>query len=216
MTMTKLDKLIELIREGLEYTKPSEDGSYLIKLYEDTLVANGFTREDIERCMRKLKENGIIAVQQIFYAPNTTLSTYHPEADTKAKATPDETFNKPVYYLHINKKKLEELPSFAAVRFVDKESALYFGSLKVQLPPNRGEHAFCSVMFKYPINEPISWDVVYEEATGDKLVEVDNESDKRAKRKIYDTCEALNTRIAKGTGIDTMFVWQGTTIKRTH
>lgn len=220
MTMTmnnKLDKLIGLIREAMEYAEPhEEDGSYLIKLYEGTLTANGFSREDIERLFTKLRTDGLVETKQIFYAPKTTLSTYHPNANVKGQTMPDDTYNKPVYYLHINKDKLEALPSFATVRFVDEEAALYFGLSKVQLPPNRGEHAFCGVMFRYPANKPVSWDVVLEEVTGDKIETVDKESDKRAKRKIYDIYEALNARLAKEVGIEPLFVWQGTTIKRTR
>lgn len=157
MTMTKLDKLIELIREGLEYAKPSEDGSYLIKLYENTLVASGFAREDIERCMSKLRENGIITVQQIFYAPHTTLSTYHPEVDTKAKATPDETFNKPVYYLHINVDKLQP-KSDEPLSFNEDTGFIHFRGKKCKLPLKGIEYYVFKAMYAEQIGTRIPED----------------------------------------------------------
>lgn len=215
MTMTineNQSKLLSLIQEGLEYNKSTDNK---VELYEDALVAAGLTKQHITLGLRKLTDEGVIELQQIFFAPDRTVSNYetHYEADTKYKVPPDDFYKNPVYMLHINRKKLESLPSIGAARFVDNEGVIYFGTVKVQLPPHRGEHAFCRAMFGYPANEPVSWDMVYEESTSEHLTG-DDKSDKRLKRKIYDASEATNKRIKIATGIDKMFVWQGTTIKR--
>ncbi len=214
MTMKMNDKqtkLISFIRERLEYNKPYDNK---IDLYEDTLVAAGLTKQYIALGLKKLADEGIVQLQQIFFAPDRTISHY--ETDTKYKVPADDFYKNPVYVLHINKKKLESLPSVSTARFVDNEGAIYFGDGKVELPPNRSEHAFCKVMFGYPVNEPVSWDVVYEEVTDSPITEANKEADKRFKHKIYDISRAINKRIKDATGIDKMFVWQGTTIKRTQ
>lgn len=216
MNISKLEELTDLIRDGLSFIKPSpDDGEYQIKIYEDTLVAKGFTREQIESGMRRLENDGIIKVKQTFYAPNVTLSTHHPERATgepksaiEGKTMPDETFNRPVYYLYIDKAFAEALPKFSSAEFKDDEAALYLGTTRIQLPPNRGEHVFCRVMFKHPINIPVSWDEIYEEISGEK------DFDKSGKRKIYDLARSVSKKIQEITKMADTFVWQGQTVKR--
>lgn len=103
MTMTMQEnqtKLLALIREALACNKPNDNK---VELLEDTLLAAGLTREFVALGLKKLAEDGVIELRQMFYAPNRTLSSY--ETDTKYKVPADDLYNKPVYVLHINRKE---------------------------------------------------------------------------------------------------------------
>lgn len=230
MTMTMKDtneKLLSLIREMLQYKKitykeneidEDAEGSYeknKIELYEETLLATGLTKQRIELGLKKLQEDGVIKLQQIFFSPERTLSNYDSNSQTKYKVPADEIYKLPVYVLHID---VEKLAQFGAtnpdvkVKFVEKESALLFDEKKVQLPPNKNEFALCRIMFDgVSPNEPVSWDEIYEGITGDKPDERANE---RQKRTVYDTFLRINERIQREVGVQNFFIWEGTTVRR--
>jgi hypothetical protein len=103
------------------------------------------------------------------------------------------------------------IPVIANLVFVDHEASLMFGDAIAHLPPMKNEHYLCRAMFKHRINEPVDWSLPYEEMTGD--MEIQNHE--KAKRMVYDTTKSLNDRARKHLGIDSLFAWEGKTIKRT-
>jgi hypothetical protein len=113
------------------------------------------------------------------------------------------------------KQKSEEVKASAqgSLVFVDHEATLMLGDAVAHLPPMKNEHCFCRAMFKHRINEPVDWSLPYEEITGDREIPLDHE---KAKRMVYDTCQAVNDRAKRYLSIDRLFVWEGKTVKRTR
>lgn len=199
MTMTmsnKLEKLISLIREGMEYAEPDEeDGSYLIKIYEDTLFSNGFSREDTERLLNKLRVEGLVELIQTFYAPHTTLSTYEPDSNVKGKTVPDEIFNKPVYYLHINKEKLGPGKSDEPFSFDEETGFLHFHGKECELILKQVEYYVFKTLYAKPIGTRVQEDDI-EQAID--LVTTGDESSSR----VYDARRRINKRAKELLGIE--------------
>ncbi len=206
MTMkTKLDNFTELIREGMQYAEPNiEDGSYLIKIYEDTLFVNGFSKEDIERLLNKLRVDGLIALVQIFYAPNTTLSSYDPQAKVKGKAVSDEVFNKPVYYLHINKEKLEPVNSDEPLSFDEVTGVIYFHGKKCELPLKQVEYYVFKTLYAKPIGTRVPEDDIEEE------IDLLNRGDESSSR-VYDARRRINKRSKEQLGIEQLIGYRNST-----
>jgi len=98
--------------------------------------------------------------------------------------------------------------------FKDDEVKLIVDGITVQLPPYKNEHWFCRVMSEHLPNEPVDWDQLYEEISGNykrffgKLDDVKN-----PKRMVYDTVEAINSRLKK-MGLSKLYIWQENTVKR--
>lgn len=207
MTMTmnnKLDKLIGLIREAMEYAEPhEEDGSYLIKLYEDTLTANGFSREDIERLLNKLRHDGLIETKQIFYAPKTTLSTYHPNANVKGQTMPDETYNKPVYYLHINKEKLQSDNADEPLSFDEGMGFVRYQGKKSKIPFKKIEYYVLQALFSHPIGNRVTETKILE-AIDPELCKGDSPS------MVSDARRRINNRVKEDLGIEELVGYEGT------
>lgn len=196
MTMTnKMENFIALIREGMEYISPNEeDGGYLIKLYEDTLTAKGFSKEDIEGLLKILREDGLIETQQVFYAPKLTSSTYNPDAHVKGQTIPDENYNKPVYYLHINKEKLEPAVSKESFSFDVETGLLHFQGKICELPLKQIEYYVFNTLYTKPIGTHVSEDDI---ETAIDLINKDSENSSR----IYDAHRRINRRAKEELGI---------------
>lgn len=107
-------------------------------------------------------------------------------------------------------KQITEQPSV----FKDDEAKLIVDGITVQLPPHKNEHWFCRAMDEHSPNEPVDWDQLYEEISGNykgffgKL-----EDTKNPKRMVYDTVEAINGRLKK-IGLSKLYIWQENTVKR--
>ena len=97
-------------------------------------------------------------------------------------------------------------------KFDDDQTTLVVGNKKCPFPPFKNEHYFCRAMFRYLVDEPVDWSTIYEQITGEK--EVKNE--RKNKRMVYDTYEAVNKRVKQILGIEHFFVWENKTIKRTQ
>lgn len=99
------------------------------------------------------------------------------------------------------------------IKFDDNKPALFVDGIECPLPAYKNEHFFCRAMLKYPVGESVDWSYVYKEMTGKEPESVRGQKEKRT---VYDTYEALNTRVRKILGIEKLFVWEGKTIKRTQ
>jgi hypothetical protein len=91
-------------------------------------------------------------------------------------------------------KKPDEKPS----EFLDEEAQIKVDGFTLQLPPYKNEHAFCRAMFRYKVNEPVEWDIIYEEISGINKSIPNNERDRtpdQNKRTVSDTMRSINERI---------------------
>jgi len=201
----KLESFIELIREGVEFQNPSkEDGSFFVKLYEDTLSAKGFSKEDIERFLKKLRDDGLVETQQILYAPKTTLSTYDPNAEVSAKAVPNEIYNQPVYCLHINEQKLSTPIPDEPFSFDVETGFLHFGGKKSKLPLNSITYYVLKTLCGYPVQKKIT--------ENDIAIGVDTLSDAHeSSSRVYDARRRINKQAAKELGIDELIGYENAT-----
>lgn len=95
------------------------------------------------------------------------------------------------------KQKKPESPS----KFSDEKAQLEVDGFVIQLPPYKNGHAFCRVMFMYEVNEPVDWDIIYEEIAGiNKLTPYGSERKKiedQNKHTVSDTMRSINDRLAQ-------------------
>ncbi|OGZ64807.1 MAG: hypothetical protein A3A98_02220 [Candidatus Staskawiczbacteria bacterium RIFCSPLOWO2_01_FULL_40_39] len=101
------------------------------------------------------------------------------------------------------------------INFDDNRTTIKISGKDVFLPPFKNEHFLCRVMFQHLKGEPIDWSIVYEEMTDDK--EPDSDKKTKNKRMVYDTMEALNTRIKEILNTDDdFFTFKERTITRNY
>lgn len=79
--------------------------------------------------------------------------------------------------------------------FDSEKSILKIDGHEIEIPPFKNEFYLCKVMFEKEIGQPVSWDEIYEEMTSDPALGTDKIDRQKLKRKLYDTREALHTRI---------------------
>jgi hypothetical protein len=103
-------------------------------------------------------------------------------------------------------------PAAANLVFVDHEAILVLGDAICQIPPAQNEHSFCRAMFQRRINEFVDWSLIHDEMMGADTI-TDYE---KARRMVYDTYLAINERVEKDLGIQSLFVWRRKMIKRTQ
>jgi hypothetical protein len=96
--------------------------------------------------------------------------------------------------------------------FVDQEAILTLGNAICQIPPAQNEHSFCRAMFQRKINEFVDWSFIHDEMMGSDTI---NDYEK-ARRMVYDAYLAINERVEKDLGINSLFVWRRKMIKRTR
>ncbi len=197
----KLAKFLGFIDEGLRYNNPNEDK---VRLYEDTLVNSGLTKQDIEWCFKKLNKDGIIKHWEVKFAPNKTLSTYPKQADFSS--TPNQTFNKVVYILSIGLANLknykikphpEDKP-----RFDDNDGKIYYGGKECSIPLKTNQYFFSKKMFSEPFGKRV------------KEIDILDLIDwaEGGKRSVYDAMRLINNRIKKDLDIENFFRWRNNSV----
>jgi len=91
----------------------------------------------------------------------------------------------------------------ANITFLDPQGQIKINDHVVQLPLHKNEHCLARVMFKNKIGANISWDVIYEELSGDR------DSSKTKWRQVYDTVKRINKTIARQVPLDhNLFAWK--------
>ena len=133
---------------------------------------------------------------------------------------PEETEFEYYHVFFVDRDKLSELfpkedssNNDLRSEFVSKSSFIRINGKAILLPPFKNECALCEVMFKYGINEPVDWSLVYESMTGDRFDEIkDTEKEKHS---VSDAYRAINKRVIEA-GFDNLFVWKDKAIRRLY
>lgn len=125
------------------------------------------------------------------------------------------------FHISVNREKLEKLlidadaPSEEKTSAFDqKTSTLKVGYFIVQIPPYKNEYDFCKAIFSHPPKHLVDWEEIHQQMTGDE--EVHNVQ--KAKRKIYDVLQSLNSKIAKASDgrVEKLFHWKIKTMSRDY
>lgn len=197
----KLAKLLGFIEEALGYNKPHKNE---IKLYEESLLNSGLTRQDLEWCFKKINDDGIIQSRKIMFAPKNTLSTYPKQADFSSAA--NQTHNKAVYILSIDLAKFKDYAVKPhpedKPRFDDNNGKIYFNGKECQVPLQTNQFFLCRKMFN--------------ETLGKRIKEIDIldliDWSKDGKRSVYDAMRLTNNRAKENLGIEKLFKWRNNTV----
>lgn len=181
-------KLLALIREVLEINK---SGNNKVELYEETLFAAGFLRQDIERGFKQLTDEKLVQTLQIFYAPEKTLSNYDPESTTKYKVPADNVYKMPVYIFYVDEQKLGQPDPSESLWFDKEKGILHFKGKFCDISGIlEGDVLFA--LLKYPIGKSVS------ETDITELVD----SEKDMGSGIRDASRRINAKAKKGLGVE--------------
>lgn len=181
-------KLLAIIREALEFNK---SGNNKVELYEETLFAAGFLRQDIERGLKKLTDEHVIQTLQIFYAPEKTLSNYAPESGTKYKVPADNIYKIPVYIFYVDEQKLEQPDPSEPLWFDKEKGVLHFKGRSCDISGIL-ESDVLFALLKYPTGKSVSETDIAEL--------VDPEKDMGSS--IRDASRRVNAKVKQGLGIE--------------
>lgn len=211
------DELLSIIQDMLEQ-KPiyknneididAEDsyGKNVVELYEDTLVTAGIPKQYIALALEKLAKNGVTKLQQIFYAPERTISNYQPEEKVKYTVPVDEVYKMPVYVLHIDAEKLKTPNPSEPLSFdVDTSILHYKGAICKIKPLNGIEYYILRGLFaKKPLGARVSED--------DLASSFDNANNPDLSRsRVYDAHRRINTKAKEALGIEKLIGYENST-----
>ncbi|MDE2399623.1 MAG: hypothetical protein KGL67_01250 [Patescibacteria group bacterium] len=207
----KLTKVIGLIQEGLKYSdaednRVSEDGVQdygidKVELYEDTLRSAGLSREDIYGILKNLRNDGVIKLQQVFYAPERTPSNY--ENRPRYKVPADDEYKLPVYVLHINREKLQPSNSNEPFSFDAETGLLHFQGKTCELPLKQFEYYVIKALTAQPIGKHV------EEADIEEIIDALGADG--SKSRVYDTRRRINKRVKEELGIENLVGYSNST-----
>jgi len=93
-----------------------------------------------------------------------------------------------------NKKEIKVKISLnnGKIEFDDNSATIKIGETSIVLPPFKNEHSLCRAMFEHLKGEPVDWSIVYE-----RMEDIEPRNKIKDRKKIYDTVEALNSRVKK-------------------
>jgi len=97
------------------------------------------------------------------------------------------------------------------IEFIDDTVTLKLIDRECQLPPYKNEHYLCRYIYSHIVNEPIQWDLAYKKMTGSKNQDLSG----KEKKKLYDTIDRLNERVASNLGVKNWIKWENKSFKRT-
>lgn len=124
---TKLQKLLNIITEALGYNKPDDNN---IHIYQEELIKMDFSTQDIDWGFKKLIEDKVITKKQIKFAPIETQPSNHPTFTVPAS----NIYTKPVYFLEIDRKKLEtRVLEKKDIEKIKNDASLFNPNLKPEL-----------------------------------------------------------------------------------
>lgn len=193
------------------------------------------------KAVKLLAKEGAIEIKSDFCPPTEVSTLYkpnpffnHTSSISSAEITGSHTkfSDKRTFWLFVLQPKFDELykkfqevsseteagnkASIISVIFNDEEANLVVDGNVVPLPSFRNEHYLCRAMWRYPMDEFVSWDTIYQEISGYYEQQFGKPSSKRETwRIVYDAMERLNKRINEVTGTkDDLFSWSEKTIKR--
>lgn len=97
--------------------------------------------------------------------------------------------------------------------FDEKRATLIVGKSEIKLPPEKNEYYLVRESFRgFKRGEPMSWDIVAEEITGQEFEVLEQVS---SQRKVQDAYYAVNNRVKKGLNTeDNLFSWKSKCIIR--
>lgn len=119
----------------------------------------------------------------------------------------------PLEFKELKAKRIISKVSLKSAKIIynDDEALIKINGRGVALPPYKNEHYLCRVMFKHPVGEFVSWDIIYREMTGVEFPPPEKW------RTVYDTMGALNNRIKDVIKTDDeFFTWAEKTVKRNY
>ncbi len=97
------------------------------------------------------------------------------------------------------------------IEFDDDKTSLYIKGKECKLPAFKDEHYLCRALYTRLKEEPIDWEILYEEITGSKVENVE-----KNKKKIRDAVDRLNTRVEALLGVERFVKWENKTARRTR
>lgn len=190
----------------LPYTTPIDDISAILFFgslpISETIALYQWLRNDIKAKEDEGREPDAISAQQISPVVIPVQEVASAVATLAEAITP---VTKPVAISVAT-------PAAGNLIFVDQEAILMLGEAVCQIPPAQNEHSFCRAMFQRRINEFVDWSFIHDEMMGADTI-TDYE---KARRMVYDTYLAINERVEKDLGINSLFVWRRKMIKRTR
>jgi hypothetical protein len=83
------------------------------------------------------------------------------------------------------------------------ESRIVFSLSELRISRDTGQFYFCKKMYEYPTDQWVSWDLIYSEAQGLKLIQM--EPGKEKWKVIYDTMTEINNKAKTKLGINDLF-----------
>lgn len=210
MKMTKEQHALRnLIATALHY---KDEGDSTIEFYWDSLTRPDLSEQGLQWAFQELCKNGIIKAHNIGYKDSEHATAMG--SMSARVSTPTRTHTRMHYVAQVDRDKFAALDykkTESKSEFVDTTAQLIVDDETFQLPPHKNEHWLCRGAFEYAVNEPISWDVLYEQMT-DHLPQKPEDT-KRNWRRVYDAMEAVNKRIIEK-GLEPLFIWTEKMLKR--